>query len=314
MRMFPHLIPIVLLGVTTPDVAISAQKHLGTRIAFTKLRESDLGDFRLDAEIWIMNGDGSQATRLTHNSTDDLGATWSPDAKTIAFYGTQYGPDGRGGLAAIPPPYVFLIDVAIGVQTILAAGRFPSWSPDGHRIAFDSGGPASKLFVIDVDGTGVEQIANQPLSRNIRPDWSPNGRQIAFASGPNGNETIYLMNADGSDLTPLTSGNAPDWSPNGRQILFQSTRDGNSEIYVIDADGSNQRRLTFYAGPDLDADWSPDGRTIAFERERSGPLDATLQQVFVLDVYARDAEPMQLTSPPSENGHPAWAGGRAAKP
>ncbi len=159
----------------------------------------------------------------------------------------------------------------------------------------------------------LNRSPHQPAARNIRPDWSPNGHQIAFASGPNGNETIYVMNADGSDLSPLTSGNAPDWSPNGRQILFQSTRDGNSEIYVIDADGSNQRRLTFYAGPDLDADWSPDGRTIAFERERNGPSDLTLQQVFVLDVYARGAEPEQLTFPPSENGHPGWAGGRVRR-
>ena len=286
----------------------------GTRIAFTRLRESVNGDFRLDAEVWIMNGDGSQATRLTYNSTDDLGATWSPDGKTIAFYGNQYVPDGRGGLVVMPPPHVFLIDVESGAQTALTAGRFPSWSQDGHRIAFDSSGAASKLFVINVDGTGVELIANQPPARNIRPDWSPNGRQIAFASGPNGTEQIYVMNADGSDLKPLTSGNAPDWSPNGRQILFQSTRDGNSEIYVMDADGSNQMRLTFYAGNDLDADWSPDGRSISFEREREGPLDPTLQQVFVLDLHTPGAEPVPLTFPPSENGHPGWARGRAVKP
>ena len=314
MKIFIRLIAIALLAVTTPDFRISAQEGLGTRMAFTRLRESVNGDFRLDAEIWIMNGDGSQATRLTYNSTDDLGATWSPDGKTIAFYGNQFVPDGRGGLVAIPPPHVFLVDVESGVQTPLTAGRFPSWSPDGQRITFDSSGNTSKLFVINNDGSGVEQIANQPPARNIRPDWSPNGRQIAFASGPNGSEKIYVIDADGSDLRLLTSGNAPDWSPNGRQILFQSTRDGNSEIYVMDADGSNQTRLTFYPGPDLDADWSPNGRSIAFERERDGPSDPTLQQVFVLDLYTPGAEPVQLTFPPSENGHPGWAHGRGVKP
>ena len=81
-----------------------------------------------------MNGDGSQATRLTYNSTDDLGATWSPDGKTIAFYGNQYVPDGRGGLVTMPPPHVVLVDVESGVQMALAEGRFPA----GHRTGTES--------------------------------------------------------------------------------------------------------------------------------------------------------------------------------
>ncbi len=40
----------------------------------------------------------------------------------------------------------------------------------------------------------------------------------------------------------------PVWSPDGEQIVFASTRDGQNEIYVMDADGSNHRRLTYGAG------------------------------------------------------------------
>jgi len=71
------------------------------------------------------------------------------------------------------------------------------------------------------------------------------GQKIAFARGPNGSEQIYVMNADGSDLSePLTSGNAPSWSPDGQKIVFQTDRDGNDEIYVMNADGTQVRPLT----------------------------------------------------------------------
>ena len=77
------------------------------------------------------------------------------------------------------------------------------------------------------------------------PSWSPDGTQIAFQSDRDGNWNIYVMAADGSNLSQLTSHNAwdesPSWSPDGTQIAFHSYRDNNWDIYVIDADGSNLR-------------------------------------------------------------------------
>ena len=260
MKMCIALFPVVAVGLAA-FTALSArsagdawggslQQGRGSRMAFTRLVDDvtdSTQDFRLHAEIWIMNGDGSQPRRVTFNTTDDLGATWSPDGKTIAFYGTQYGPGRDGALVAIPPSNVFLVDVATGIQTVLTPGRFPSWSPDGHRLAFDSSGQASKIFVINADGSGLEQIAGQPAARNIRPDWSPNGRRLAFASGTNGNERIYVINQYRSDHTLLAVGNAPDMSPDGRPIQFQRPKaeNNNSDIYVVTADGTDEKKLTF---------------------------------------------------------------------
>src|SRR5262245_23782297 len=68
--------------------------------------------------------------------------------------------------------------------------------------------------------------------------------RLVFSSGRSGSGDIYVVQADGSGETRLTTDPAddfdPSWSPNGTGIAFRSTRDGNDEIYVMDADGSNQ--------------------------------------------------------------------------
>ena len=85
--------------------------------------------------------------------------------------------------------------------------------------------------------------------------------KIAFKSDRDGNEEIYVMNADGTEQTRITDNQAddtdPTWSPDGRRIAFLSDRDGNREIYVMNADGNEQTRLTMNLGFYEEPEWSP---------------------------------------------------------
>jgi Tol biopolymer transport system component len=342
-------------AVTVGDAAqVSFHQTLGSRIAFTRIRENVLdpdSNFRFDAEIWMMNGDGSDPIRLTRNFRDDLGAEWSPDGRTIAFHGAQWTVDEVTGEFRQDRPQIFLVDVESGVEMPLLTdegvpvlGRYPSWSPDGLKIAYDSGRQSSQIFSINLDGTGQKQLTHPEqlieglFAPNIRPDWSPDGRKIAFSSGPNRLQQIYVMNADGSDLVRLTDNAqpecdptqpcnavAPDWSPNGQRIAFHSNRvtevneESNSNIYVMNADGTDPQRLTGYPGPDLDADWSPDGRMIVFQRQiQSDTRPRDVNQLFVVSADGGEAVPLTALCGPvipcSANGHPAWSRGRAVKP
>ena len=312
----------------------------GSKIAFSRLCAVSLPPTgclpsveHQGAEIWTMNGDGSEPRQLTHNTTWDLAPVWSPNGETVAFFGVQYDPTTDKPVA---PPHIYLVDASSGEQTPLTyqsgagaipvVGRFPSFSPNGKQIAFDNGGPQSgDILVTNADGSGnPTNLTQDAAARNIRPDWSPDGHKLAFVSRRDGNDDIYVMNADGTGVTQLTStskdaadnepaaDNAPAWSPNGQKIVFQRTLgDGNEEIYVMHADGSDQTRLTNWPGTDEDPDWSPNGRWIAFHREIE-PIGGEILEVFVMNADGSDQMP--LTAEPSENAHPGWGRGPALRP
>src|SRR5690606_7943540 len=103
------------------------------------------------------------------------------------------------------------------------------------------------------------------------PVWSPDYRQIAFVSERDGNQDIYIMDADGSNVVNLT--NHPDadfwpvWSPEGNHIVFQSMRDRPkkvAQIYKTDVKGTRSVNLTSTLFHAFDPVWSPDGTHIAF--------------------------------------------------
>src|SRR5947207_9164140 len=94
-----------------------------------------------------------------------------------------------------------------------------------------------------------------------------NGR-IAFSTNRDGNNEVYVMNADGSGAVDLTndpaSDTSPSWSPDGARIAFTTNRDGNNEVYVMNADGSGAVDLTNDPASDTSPSWSPDGTRVAF--------------------------------------------------
>src|SRR5437667_4644701 len=131
--------------------------------------------------------------------------------------------------------------------------------------------------------------------------------KIAFTSNRDGNDEIYVMNADGTGVTRLTNDPASDqqpaWSPDGSRIAFTSNRDGNFDIYVMNADGSGVTRLTTtttHLGSTRPA-WC--GNRIAFESDR--------YLEYFPDVYAMNEDGTGITRLTIDNAafdrQPAWS-------
>lgn len=141
---------------------------------------------------------------------------------------------------------------------------FPSWSPDGQRIAFatDRAGGNWELYVMDSDGTHQRRLTNTPKDE-AGTTWSPSGEEIAFVFDANGdNPSIWVMDADGSNRKRLTSGNWPSWSADGERIVYTSGEWNDQQLSVMNADGSEQHTLGI-RGAGQPA-WSPNGEQIAY--------------------------------------------------
>jgi Tol biopolymer transport system component len=211
----------------------------GSKIVFFSDRDGDY------YQIYSMNSDGSNQTRLTRSDEEDTHPEWSPDGNKIAFTSRRVnGVD-----------HIFIMNAdGSGVRQLTSGDNedgAPAWSPDGSRIAFQGRrGNNVDIFIINAGGSGITKLTDNNQI-DAFPEWSPDGKKIVYHSNANGNFEIYVINADGSKpirLTEATYDNKyPEWSPDGSKIVFYSKRDctnDNGEIYIMDADGKNQVRVT----------------------------------------------------------------------
>ena len=173
------------------------------------------GEFGQPDEISIVSPDGTARRRLTIDQLGYATLAISPNGRRIAFARLVNGAWG-----------LFLMNADGGAASLLIQREFagsPAWSPDGSQIAFRSDndspvGTYSRIFVINVDGTGLHQVPpDSSHSGDDGPAWSPDGTRIAFTRGGK----LQVVNADGTGLTPLPNdegATSPAWSPDGTRL------------------------------------------------------------------------------------------------
>ena len=146
--------PPPLPGCVEPPIEFPRENG---KIAFSSNREDGSTH-----QIYVMNADGSEQTRLTGTS-DNTFPSWSPDCKKIVFVSVRDQNDE-----------IYVMNADGSEQTRLtrspAYDTTPSWSPDGTKIVFSSGG---EIFVMNADGSGKTNITNNPRGFDWVPDWGP---------------------------------------------------------------------------------------------------------------------------------------------
>jgi Tol biopolymer transport system component/chitodextrinase len=234
----------------------------GARIAFRR-QQRDGG-----AELYVINADGSYSTPLTHNEGFDGspgGFAWSPDGVEIAF------------ARVVASMYELYLVNADGsnprrLTNNVGFGGELSWSPDGHRIAFDCWNDtyaSLQICAINADGTNLTRLTADP-SWNSTAVFSPVDGKMAFWTDRFGSAELVVMEADGRIVRV-----APDiptlwivqhaWSPDGQSLAFlvavppppyEPDGQPSYDIYVVNSDGTG---LWLFASVGFGAhlDWFP---------------------------------------------------------
>ncbi len=149
----------------------------------------------------------------------------------------------------------------------------PHPSPDGLRVAFNSGGAQEDLLVVNADGTGLTQLTND-AARDRAARWSPGGDRIAFYSDRTGQLELWSVGRDGRDLRQLTrspGAHYPVWSPDGRRMAFSTHLPNGAYVFDLESPWEAQTPQALPALPDPTQSfevwsWSPDGRRLAGQK------------------------------------------------
>ena len=267
-----------------------------TRIAFLNQEKSG-------KEIYLIDFDGYNLRRLTHDNTVNLSPAWSPDAKWIIY--TSY---------AARNPDLIMIDVNGEKKQTLH--RLPglntaaAWSPDMQKIALVlSRDQNSEIYILRSDRE-LKRLTRH-FNIDTSPTWSPDGKKIAFTSDRSGTGApqIYIMDAvkgDNSNVTRISFGSTyndnPAWSPNGDQIAYTSRVGKRFQISIYDLNTRKSKVVTEGSESCEQPSWSPDGRFLIYRKRENGRHNLFIQRL-------GGSEVRQLTF--SGNAHsPAWSPNR----
>lgn len=202
----------------------------GSNVVFSSNRASK------NATLWeIKSEETGGITKLTYTQAEDYSPSVAPRNDRIVFASNPPGAE---------EPQIWSLARDSNLMTQLREGKFPQVSPDATQILFVRQHKLSKkdqLWIMSIDGGGETQLTQNTDYEIVDPRWAPDGKWIAYASNEGldskklRNFDIWLMSANGSKRTQLTTNGSQDdspyWDHEGKTIYFRSNRGGAWNIW-----------------------------------------------------------------------------------
>jgi Tol biopolymer transport system component len=300
--------PTPFAGTTTPGretTTAGSSTPDGVRARISFVRTTDGGARR---DLYVVNGDGSGQAQLTKDIVIEGTTQWAPDGTRILM---QAGIDGISNVAVLEVAEDNRAGTPLSLTSDIGKdSAFPTWSPDGSKIAFQSKmeGDLFQVYVMDADGNNKRRLSTGGGFAGL-PAWSPDGSRIAYVSGEQqtagSQRELFVVPVDGGEprqLTSLgTSLSNPQWSPTGENIsVLQAIADRQYNVLLVNADNGEQRSIV-QGGVVRDQRFSPSGNKLAYYNVT--PNEGSNVYVLTLE----DGTIRNLTEGPGDDYQAAWA-------
>ncbi|MGI9323606.1 MAG: amidohydrolase family protein [Pseudomonadales bacterium] len=177
----------------------------------------------------------------------------------------------------------------LGTRTVEFDVTQASWlaldvAPDGRSMVLEILGD---LYLLPISG-GEAKPLTQGIAMDSQPRFSPDGRQIVFVSDRSGQDNLWLIAVDGSELRRLSKGDSryefasPSWAPDGSHVLASRTSWGlrTAELWAYHLEGGKGVRIAKAKAANdtpahrranhMGAVYSPDGRYLYYARKEGG--------------------------------------------
>ncbi len=186
-------------------------------------------------------------------------AAFSPDSSRLAFAYV----DAIDSVEPIKQGVLYLMNLTgSGLKRVgeLGEGRFtaPSWSPDGNRFVYSSGGPNSHILIYDAVTSQTIQLTDESFSNSFAPQWIKDVTQINTQTLPDERMEISMPSISTQGLT-------------GRLVFVQD-----DELRLLDFNKNKAYLISNMPGQKKELTWSSDGRMLAFVNSFSGKEEVYL--------------------------------------
>ncbi len=237
--------------------------------------------FEAGGKLYLMNLSTEKYNEVNIKIVSDF-VSLKPHQKNVKNYrsNTMPSPDGnrvlveaRGEIFSVPKEFGVTKNIS---QSSASAERYPSWSPDGKKIAYWSDKSGEYQLVIKDSKTMKEKVLTKFKSGyryNIY--WSPDSKKAVFINQDGYFNLIDMTSGKMEEINKIDGAHwrmnnfKVDWSKDSNWVTYAKAGDNdNSSIYVYNVKSKKNTKLTSGFYDDSDPVFDKEGKYIFFSTTR----------------------------------------------